>query len=57
MQTIVKNKAVIEKKTKEIETKTIEVNLKNTTSINGKLFQKWINKLTSEEYEAVKMFL
>lgn len=60
MQKGIKNKAVVQEETKsteEIKTKLIDVVLRNTTDINWKLFARWLNKLTPEEFEAVKKFL
>jgi len=63
MQKEIINKAVVKEETKateQIKTKKepmVEVYLRNTTSIKGKLFNPWLHKLTKEEYEAVKNFL
>ena len=63
MLTKIKNKMVVDEETKSTEQikikekPLIEVYLKNITAIQWKIYQKWIAKLTSQEYEACKKFL
>ena len=63
MLTKIKNKMVVDEKTKSTEQikikekPLIEVYFKNTTVIQWKIYQKWIARLTSQEYELIKKFL